>query len=291
MGTKNLFSYIESELKHSSLDEILQSISDVLKESKYPSNFARKVYSISSECLENMYSYSVIQTKEENICFEIASFENEITISCKNYLKTSEVKELESRIQTVNTLKQKDLKPHFVEVIKGNKKSKKGGAGLGLIMMKRKSSHPFEYAFEKVSRTVTEFTLKLIVSIDNMKTFRREKTRHTPFIQFDLTSEQFELSGQSRPENADSFYDDILLWITMHKNKIKALQKPVLSIDLEYYNSSSLKNLVRVFRTIAEVANDSLKIEWYYDYDDESAREDGIEIGEIIKKTFTLIEK
>jgi len=61
------------------------------------------------------------------------------------------------------------------------------------------------------------------------------------------------------------------------------MQNPILRVDLEYYNSSSLKNIVRLIKTIVEYSSDTLTIEWLYENDDDLAQEEALEIAEVVK--------
>ncbi len=292
MRNRTIFSYAGKELKFNLLDKIYQDLEDVLKQEKYTSTFKRILFTISSECIENMCNYGLfLKEYDENYFFTIETNGELVFIKTKNYIKTSDVESLEKKIQIVESLSKDELKPHFDDVISGDKTKKKGGAGLGFILMKRKSGNPIESSFSKVSKSVTEFNFKITLSINSMKIYRKEATKHSPLIQIDLFSEKIEISGHSRPENADLFYAEPIGWINENKDKLMELSCPKAIVDLEYFNSSSLKNLVRLLNAIIINTSDKLVVEWYYDADDEAAYEDGKEISKMTHKEFVFIEK
>jgi len=287
-----IYSFTSEEVKHSTIDSVLQPLNDIFLEKRFPLATLRKVIAISTEILENIANYSKPQNaNSEAATFRIFGEDTCLRICASNYIAVKELKDLIIKIDEVNSLSKRELKPYFVEKVKEKQNNKTGGAGLGLIMIKRKSELPIKYFVEDSSKGQKKITLEIKVLLENMKTYRREETKHTPFVQFDLINEKFEIIGQSRPEDADDYYNQIMKWVNKQKSTIKEMNNPILHVDLEYYNSSSLKNLVKLFKCIIEVAPSTLKINWTFDSEDEGAKDEAIEISEIIKKEFTLIEK
>ena len=72
---------------------------------------------------------------------------------------------------------------------------------------------------------------------------------------------------------------------------ISDMQNPVLKIDLDYFNSISLKNITRTIKDLLSANKDGFTVNWYYDADDEISHEEGVQMSEILGKKFNFIAK
>ncbi len=291
MESYSLFSFSKGTLNYTKINTVLHDLDIVLNNEMFSPIVKRHIYMISSECIENMCKYGIHGLADVPLQFSIEIVNSTIVFRSSNAIETKSKLKLETYLRFVNKLSEKELKKHYVSAINMQKKNTKGGAGLGILIMKRKSNTPFEFSFEDFSKKSTIFTIIIKLSLEKMKVYRIQPTKHTPFIQFDLKQEKLEISGQSRPEDAYVFYAIVCKWIENHKKGFTSMQNPILRVDLEYYNSSSLKNIVRLIRTIVKYSSDTLKIEWLYENDDDLAQEEALEIAEVVKKQFVLIEK
>ena len=66
-------------------------------------------------------------------------------------------------LEQVNAMDKEELKAYYKEIIKNGQISSKGGAGLGLIDMARKSGEKMEYAFDQIDDRLSFFTLQIKV--------------------------------------------------------------------------------------------------------------------------------
>lgn len=91
-------------------------------------------------------------------------------------------------------------------------------------------------------------------------------------------------------ENSRGFYEPIITWL---KEYVKAPKNTVVQIDFDYFNSSSAKLLISIFRTLAKVKKDGykLKIEWYYSKDDDDMKECGENYASMVEADFHIYEK
>ena len=117
---------------------------------------------------------------------------------------------------------------------------------------------------------------------------RISKTKDTPEIILDKQNNVFEIRGRSLPEDADKFYSPILEWI---ENYVKDPNpETVLTVDLEYFNSSSIKQLVILFVKLQSIVKteNKVKIIWSYPQNDELIEVKGQELKSILTVTFEL---
>ncbi len=71
-----------------------------------------------------------------------------------------------------------------------------------------------------------------------------------------------------------------------------AKEKTVVSIQLEYFNTSSSKCILDVFKKLENLkkGKSDVVINWYYEEDDEDMLEAGEDYESIIKVPFKMIE-
>ncbi|MBI9055400.1 MAG: DUF1987 domain-containing protein [Bacteroidales bacterium] len=118
-----------------------------------------------------------------------------------------------------------------------------------------------------------------------------KSTRDTPYIIFDAENNQFEIKGNSLPENTNNFFEPVLNWID---NYIKSPNKSThLICDFEYFNSSSAKMIYNIFLELEKIkeSGNAIKITWHYTNGDDLIEEKGLEYKSIINVPFELIQK
>ncbi|MDR2887385.1 MAG: DUF1987 domain-containing protein [Bacteroidales bacterium] len=117
-----------------------------------------------------------------------------------------------------------------------------------------------------------------------------EGTPKTPTIKFDSKTGIFEIKGRSIPENAIEFYKPFVDWLETYK--VDPLSKTVVSIKLEYFNTSSSKCILELFKKLEAIhkAKNEVEINWYYEEDDEDMLEAGEDYEAIIRVPFKMME-
>lgn len=121
-----------------------------------------------------------------------------------------------------------------------------------------------------------------------MKPFVCEKKTDTPQITFKPETGELLIKGRSLPENAESFYQPVLDWMEAYLAEEPA--EITLTIDLEYFNSSSVKQLLNLLILLEnQVVNDrKVLIIWCYDEEDELMEMKGRELESIVNLPFRL---
>jgi len=109
-------------------------------------------------------------------------------------------------------------------------------------------------------------------------------TAKTPEIQFDADQGQLILSGRSIPENAVDFYRPVLDWA----QAVGSDASLTVMVQLEYFNTSSSKCLLDLFKRLEN--GKDVKVKWHFDADDEDMLEAGEDYDHIVSLPFTFIE-
>lgn len=126
--------------------------------------------------------------------------------------------------------------------------------------------------------------------MSKMEKFYLKPTNKTPEIIFDSEIGLLKISGRSIPENSLEFYDAALKWIEDYVKKPQPATKII--INLEYFNTSSSKCLVDIFRKLEKInkTGNQAVIEWYFNEEDEDMQESGEDFKEIIKIPINLVK-
>jgi hypothetical protein len=123
-----------------------------------------------------------------------------------------------------------------------------------------------------------------------METIIIEGTPKTPSVNFDSASGILQLKGRSIPENSIEFYKPLVEWLEEYAAKPQA--KTAVNIQLEYFNTSSSKCLLDLFKKLEGMhkSGNDISIKWYYEEDDEDMLEAGEDYQSIINIPFKMIE-
>ena len=115
-------------------------------------------------------------------------------------------------------------------------------------------------------------------------------TAKTPTVEFNANDGKVVIKGRSIPENSIEFYKPLVDWLDAYATEPK--DNTEVNIQLEYFNTSSSKCILDVFKkleTIHKNGND-VKINWYFEEDDEDMFEAGEDYQSIINIPFKMIE-
>lgn len=123
-----------------------------------------------------------------------------------------------------------------------------------------------------------------------MENFYLAETPKTPEIKCDFQTGEFYISGRSIPENSIEFYKPFFEWLDDYV--LSPQGETAMNVKLEYFNTSSSKCLVEVFRKLESIHEGGSKvvINWYYEEDDEDMEESGEDFKEIISIPIIMIE-
>lgn len=118
-----------------------------------------------------------------------------------------------------------------------------------------------------------------------------EGSPKTPSINFDGENGAFLIEGRSIPENSLDFYKPVMEWLDSYVNEPQEETK--VSIRLEYFNTSSSKCILDVFKKLETIFKRGKKviINWHYELDDEDMLEAGEDYQSIVKIPFNMIEE
>jgi hypothetical protein len=117
-----------------------------------------------------------------------------------------------------------------------------------------------------------------------------EGTSKTPNVLFNATDGMLNINGRSIPENSIEFYKPLVDWLEDYSQNPG--ESTVVKIQLEYFNTSSSKCILDVFKKLENIhkVNNNVLINWYYEEDDEDMLEAGEDYESIIKVPFKMVQ-
>jgi hypothetical protein len=128
-----------------------------------------------------------------------------------------------------------------------------------------------------------------------MKPLIIKATEYSPQITFDPKQNKFEISGESRPEDAGKLFTEVLRWLEEYSKELKTQKQTTLQIRFEfkllYFNTISAKYILEILRKLQTCQADgvSIKIMWYYKTKDEDMKEAGDEFARLVNMPFEFV--
>ncbi len=109
----------------------------------------KRVFHIMVESVQNITRHQDI-IEEDNLqkaMFAIQKFSNIYLVTTSNLVKKIKVQYLKNKLETINNMTEEELNEFYKEVLMEDSFTSKGGAGLGLIEIARKSGNKLYYDF------------------------------------------------------------------------------------------------------------------------------------------------
>ncbi|RMG81601.1 MAG: hypothetical protein D6707_04545 [Bacteroidetes bacterium] len=171
MEKHNILLSFKGDITSELLTSVLQIMESKMEDLDEPPKIRKKVYNVLVECLQNLYHHmdevpAVNDTVKRSAIFMIGKdiTNGGYTIMTGNYIYKENVPGLKERIDKVNSLSKEELKEYYKQVLNNGIISDKGGGGLGMIDIARKSGEKLDYNFLSVDEKTSFFTLKIKVN-------------------------------------------------------------------------------------------------------------------------------
>jgi hypothetical protein len=164
MEKNNILLSFKGDITSALLTSILQIMEHKMDNMNEEPKTKKKVYNVLVECLQNLYHHMDDATNEfgdknRGAIFMIAKNKETYNIITGNYILKEKINGLQSRLDEVNSLTKEQLKDYYKSVLNNGEMSLKGGGGLGMIDIARKTGEKLEYNFLEIDNKVSFFTL------------------------------------------------------------------------------------------------------------------------------------
>lgn len=134
----------------------------------------RKVFNILVECLQNVVKHGAELENPDSDqgtvpVLMIGREDQHYIIASGNAIQSAKVEDLKTKIERINSLDKDGLKQLYKQIMRSNEVSEKGGAGLGLVDMARKSGEKLSYDFYPLNNNLSYFSLKTVIPRQTVK--------------------------------------------------------------------------------------------------------------------------
>jgi len=168
MEKNNILLSFKGDITSELLTSILQIMENKMDNMQEEPKMKKKVYNVLVECLQNLYHHMDDVAEATDISrsaiFMIGKNKNSYTIITGNYIINENVHGLKNRLDEVNSLNKEELKEYYKKILNNGEMSLKGGGGLGMIDIARKTGEKLDYNFLEIDNKVSFFTLNIKVT-------------------------------------------------------------------------------------------------------------------------------
>ena len=153
------------------INSILEGIEEKLVEVSISMKVRKKILNIMVESLQNLFHHSddvpedLIDALGNRYGMVVVTRRgDDFVLTVGNFVLSDKVKYLTEKIEKINSLTEAELKEMYKFILNYQKLSSKGGGGLGLIDMARKSDKKLEYSFYPYNEKYFFYKLDIFVS-------------------------------------------------------------------------------------------------------------------------------
>jgi len=164
-----IFSY-KGDISSNVIDQVLNTIEHQLHVIDEKPGVSKKLYNISVEAIQNLFHHvdltpgNTAENGGKFIIFVIRKLETGYLLSTGNFIKNNRIKVLRDRIDQINFLSTEELKELY-RIILGNEEfSEKGGGGLGIIDIAKRTGNKLNYSFNPMKNDYCFFCLEAVVT-------------------------------------------------------------------------------------------------------------------------------
>ena len=221
-----------------------QSIFDI---SEVDRKTKKRVFYILVECVQNITRHQEIPDKERpesDGIFFIQSTEKMYNISQGNLINNNQIDSLKEKLDNINNLNKEELKTYYKTALRNSRISSKGGAGLGLIEIARRSGNKIRFKFDPVDNNYSFFFMDTLIGDPIV-----EKSSSTVnFFGIDITKGLMDILGQNNINlvycsqfSGQKAFDmlDIIENLKMSKTQKYVVKKRIFSVLVEMLQNIS----------------------------------------------------
>jgi len=127
----------------------------------------KKVFNVLVECLQNVSRHAEPDKghEQESSILLIGKNKYNFFIITGNMMGNDKTEALKNKLDEINQLGPDEIREKYKTMMSNMEFSEKGGAGLGLLDIARKSANKFEYDFKRLGEKKSYFTLKVNIPV------------------------------------------------------------------------------------------------------------------------------
>jgi hypothetical protein len=167
----NVILFYKGNIDSDIINHILDSVEGKMVEANENPRLRKKVYNVLVESLQNLFhhvdrvpSEFEDQKSEKFGLLAIKKSGKDYKIITGNFVHTENIEKLEEKIKRINRSSHDEIKELYKFILNHQRISAKGGGGLGLVDIARKTGNKLDYIFIPYNNDYSFFYLNIIVS-------------------------------------------------------------------------------------------------------------------------------
>ena len=163
--------YYKGNVDSDVINHVLDTVEDKMVEVNEQSKLRKKVYNVLVESLQNLYHHVdrvpddfEDQTSERFGLLVVKKVNDGYRIITGNFVHSENIEKLEEKIKRINRSSHDEIKELYKFILNHQRISAKGGGGLGLVDIARKTGNKLEYAFKPYDNNYSFFYLDILVN-------------------------------------------------------------------------------------------------------------------------------
>lgn len=171
LKTGDVLMAYKGKITSEAVNSILDQIEKQLYEKNEDSVTIKKIYNVLVEGLQNLYHHIENETYEiKNMfgekfgLFVITKIDNSYRISLGNFIDEEKKNFLTEKIEKINSLSREELKDLYKYILNHQQMSAKGGGGLGLVDIAKKTRNKLDYTYHHFNNNWYFYNLNVVIT-------------------------------------------------------------------------------------------------------------------------------
>jgi len=170
LGKNNIILFYKGNVDSDVINHVLDTVEEKMVEVNEQSKLRKKVYNVLVESLQNLYHHVdkvpedfEDQSSEKFGMLVVQKVDHGYKIITGNFVQADNIEKLEEKIKRINRSSQEEIKELYKFILNHQRISAKGGGGLGLVDIARKTGNKLDYAFKEYNDKYSFFYLNILV--------------------------------------------------------------------------------------------------------------------------------
>jgi len=166
----NVILFYKGNVDSDVINHVLDTVEDKMAEANEQSKLRKKVYNVLVESLQNLYHHVdrvpedyEDQSSEKFGLLVVQKVDTGYKIITGNFVHAENIEKLEEKIKRINRSSQEEIKELYKFILNHQRISAKGGGGLGLVDIARKTGNKLDYSFKEYNDKYSFFYLNILV--------------------------------------------------------------------------------------------------------------------------------
>jgi len=171
MSDANVIFAYKGDITAELITEVLASVEAKLEDMNESQKLKKKLYNVLVEALQNLYHHidnppdkEIFNIDDRFAIFILSKGDAFYRISTGNFIRVAKYQILKDRLDQINYLSQEELKSLYKLILNNEEFSEKGGGGLGMIDIARKTGNKLDYKFIDYNKDYYFFSMEVLVN-------------------------------------------------------------------------------------------------------------------------------